>query len=266
MVRSPALVWIVTPRPTLPQVRVRRVTVLEGTATPGASYGFADCGESSCPFYLANIEWEASADLDVDVVYMSQTKTKTVEDLRSSLLFPVLGEWNTSSNEVSFDAGRVIYWTRFDISGSEFDDENGSYWRLVTNNSAITGTVNTSTKTVEWDDMSYDITGLPSQVTASLDFNGSESLDGQPPVASGTVGAVTCVEPNRGSVTLDGTSTDVDSDLEYEAWRIDDALVHVGSGSTSISLTNGTHSYEIRAVDSRGSFDHASGSIMVSCD
>ena len=230
------------------------------------AYGFYDCGETTCPFYLASLSMAARADLDVSVRYNGMRKTKHVEDLRADLLFPVLGEWNTSTNAVSFAQDRVVYAISFTLSGSEFGSENGFYWKALTNSDTVTGTVNPTTKLVEWDNSSFSIAGLPGSVTAEIKFNGNESLTGSPPSASGTVGSVSCTSSAGGDVALDGTSTDPDSDLAYEAWRIDGTLVYVGSSSHTESLTNGSYEYELRAVDSRGAFDQATGTIEVDCD
>ena len=229
-------------------------------------YGFSDCGESTCPFYLASISVASTGDLDVDVTLEDTTKTKHVEDLRADLLFPVLGEWNTSTNVVSFGEDRIVYDVSFTLSGSEFGSENGFYWKALTNSEPVTGTLNPTTKLVSWDDNTFSILEVPEKAATQIKFNGSQSLTGAPPSASGTVGTVTCTSSAGGYVVLDGTSTDPDDDLEYEAWRIDGTVVHVGSSAHTESLTNGTYAYELRAVDSRGAFDQATGTIAVDCD
>lgn len=233
-------------------------------ATATASYDFGDCGSDLCAFYLADLAFAASDTLSVDVTLSSVTKTKNIEDFEGRLLYPTFGTYDPSTDDVEFPPDTLIMSLRYEITGSEFDSENGTYHVIARNDQAVTGTANDSTHLVSLDDLSWEIDVPNVAPVAELSFS-SISLVGRPPVVSATVSSVDCIAPNQGRVEFDSTSTDPDNDLSAEMWRIDGVLEHIGSNDFRLDFENGTHTYTLRAIDSRGAFRDLNDLIVVSC-
>jgi hypothetical protein len=233
--------------------------------TASASYDFGDCGLPLCPFYLADARFAATEPLVVDVRVAGVTKTKTVADLKAHLLYPMLGNYYPDGGHtIEFKPDSLTWIASFSVSGPAFGTENGTYSKLIRNTSTVTATANTATNLVEFDNMTFDLVGFPTGVEPELEFAGTPSLTGSPPVATGTVTS-SCVT-GGGQVILDSTATDPNSDIVLEFWRFDGSIVRFGTSSKTIrGLADATYPYALFVMDARGAFRIKEGSVVIDC-
>lgn len=237
----------------------------QASMTATADYGFEDCGASLCPFYLADLRFSANTALTVNVKLGGVTKTKTVSGLEAHLIWPMLANYYPDAgHDVQFKPGSLVFGTSFNLSGSQFGAENGDYWLVSKNTATIHATANPTTKTVNFDNLEFDVQGATG-VNPVITFTGSPIITGSPPVATGTV-STSCQGTNRGKITFDSTATDANSDIILEMWRLNGVLVKVGSSSYQTgTLPNGTRNYSLFVMDARGAFRIKEGVVTLSC-
>lgn len=234
------------------------------SVTATASYDFSDCGSALCTIYLADLQFAASETISVDVTLNSVTKTKDIVGFEGRLVYPTLGSYDPSTDDVEFLPNTIVLSLRYEITGSEFDDENDSYAIIVRNSQSVMGAANDTTHIVTLDELSFEIDIPDVDPVVELSY-ASIALDGRPPVVSSTISSVSCIASNQGRVEFNGTSTDPDSDLDVEMWWIDGSLEHVGSDTFRRDFTNGTHTYLHRAIDERDAFRDEDDLIVVTC-
>jgi hypothetical protein len=207
-------------------------------------YSAPDCGETECPFYLANLSlfntedtWTLYAeDLGVGV---------HINGLTVQLRRPTLGVWNTSTNHVFVGAERMdIYVLVTHQIGAEPPVEGGY---LVTNARPIFGEIDAGG--------GIEILDLVAGEGSSVEFEADlvyDTIVGQPPTADQGMGDTATAPSVDGLPVSDLTdaSSDPDDDIDSKTWFIDGV-----ERANSYVIPLGSHEFALRVIDERGATD-----------
>ncbi|MBC8067297.1 MAG: hypothetical protein IAG13_03100 [Deltaproteobacteria bacterium] len=208
-----------------------------------AEYTASDCGDTVCPFFLANLiaynsftSWELQLQPDIG----GKIK-KHVSDVQIDLMQSTLGVLHTGLGKVAFAPGALQLRVQLDLSangGSTYGD--GTHATFIEN---------VAYAFADYDDGALTLThAFPVQNgfgTLTLDVVPDE----YPPVAiHDLMSTEACDTP--GGLTLDGThdlSTDPDNDIASADWFIDGSRC----GETCL-LPAGSHRVALEVRDERG--------------
>lgn len=213
-----------------------------------AEYSTSDCGEATCPFYLASLS--AENDTDTWTVWVTLTglfsEEKHIENLQIDLMHSTLGAWRPSTGQVAFLPGTLVFGISFDVSSdcmtcSGLGDDHHDL--VLRNHEVVFGEFDAGGFSLE---QAFPVVG--GEATLELALNPEEG----PPTASMDLSAeVECNDP-KGYVlgSGDSDSTDPDNDIESEMWIVDGVGVPIGT-----SLVVGVHDIALGVVDTRGAWD-----------
>jgi hypothetical protein len=207
-------------------------------------YSAANCGETECPFYLANLT--VSNTEDTWTVYSEVFGAEVyISGLSVQLRRPTLGVWNTSTNQVFMGAERVdMYVLVTHQIGVETPVEGGY---LVTNADAVFGELD--------GEGGIQILNLVTDDGSNVKFEADlvyDTLVGEPPTADlGMDSAVMAPDGFGLPVSqLTDASSDPDGDIDSKIWFVD------GVERTSpYVIPPGSHEFALRVIDERGATD-----------
>ncbi len=214
-----------------------------------AEYTWLECGESVCPFYLANLSAYNTTDMwDIRVEVGSGRIEKQISNVQIDLVQSTLGVQNMALSKVAFAPGALRLRVELTIGCQSCDTTgNGTHVAIIENQDYVFAT--------------YDDGALTLEHTFDLQSSGSGTLSIEvvpgefPPVAVHDLGTVEgCDDP--GGLVLDATrsfSTDPDSDVSFEMWWVDGEPL--GHGSV---IPIGAHTVSLEAHDSRGAVHRSS--------
>jgi hypothetical protein len=207
-------------------------------------YSAPDCGETECPFYLANFAlsnmedtWKLySEDIGAEVF---------ITDITVQLRRPTLGVWKPSTNQIYVGAERMdIYVFVTHQIGAEAPVEGGY---LVTNAEAIFGEIDPGGGIRILDLVAGDESTL--ELEADLVY---DALVGQPPTADHGMDD-TVVAPSADGLPvsdLTDASSDPDNDIEEKLWFVDGV-----ERMFPYVIPPGRHTFALRVIDERGATD-----------
>jgi hypothetical protein len=224
--------------------------LLEGHAEYSPSY----CGNSTCPFYLA--EFEASNSIDKWLIYLDVSSVvsehKEISNVQIEMLQSTLAVWRPNTGQVAFPAGSLVLQVDFQLSSDTCNDActhfgDGTYSPRLVNPDVVFGTFDPLDGSLTLD-YSFPIVGGKAALSVEL------TVDGHPPEAVIDLGEELPCNRADGYELTPGTddSTDADSDLDYTVWYVDGVVRPSG-----YVIPLGKHTIDLLAVDERGAFDFA---------
>lgn len=214
-----------------------------------AEYTALDCGESVCPFYLANLSaYNTTDSWDVQLQLTSGAKAKkSITNVQIDLMQSTLGVYNPALEMVAFAPGSLQLRVQVDIERQETKQTSfgdGTHAAIVENDDYVFA--------------HYDAGALSLTHTFTLqDGEATLSLvvmpDEHPPVASHDLSSTEACD-KEGGLGLDThvTSTDPDADIELDVWWIDGAPC-----VDDCVLPYGSHQVAVQAHDARGAVDRS---------
>lgn len=213
-----------------------------------AEYSASDCGESTCPFYLAS--FSASNDTDVWDVWVSLgsifSEPKHLHNVQIDALHSSLGVWRPSTGQVAFLPGTLVFAISFDVSSdcagcSGLGDDH--YDLILRNHDVVFGEFSAGGFVLE---QAFPVVG--GDATLEVDLEAEEG----PPSAGFDLSARVECNDATGYVlgSGDSASTDPDNDIETEMWIVDGTAM-----PSAPSLDVGTHEVALGVVDRRGAWD-----------
>jgi hypothetical protein len=215
-------------------------------------YTALDCGDSTCPFYLGHMTltnttdtWSLYSDAESDHL--------DVENIEIRLRRPVLGLWRPATGEVYLGDEMLDFSIGFDLTIG--DASPTTMTKYATNDGHIFGGVGP--------DHTLEFTGLSvsdGDLTAIADID-DDSVDGQPPVASITLGPTYALPNDASGLQLSDItnhSSDPDDDLSYQLWIVDGVQV-----ASTHQMGVGPHTIRLEVRDSRYAFDSLQQSVMI---
>jgi hypothetical protein len=207
-------------------------------------YSAPDCGETECPFYLANFTltntedtWALVSDALGAVVHIS--------DITVQLRRPTLGVWKPSTNQIFVGAERMdIYVFVTHQIGAQAPVEGGY---LVTNANAVFGEIHV--------DGGIQILGLAAGDGSSLELEADlihDTLAGEPPTADLGMEDTVMAPSEEGLPvsSLTDASWDPDNDIAENLWFVDGV-----ERLSSYVIAPGIHTVALRVIDERGATD-----------
>jgi hypothetical protein len=216
-------------------------------------YSAPDCGETECPFYVANMTLANPVDA-WDLWSDFQAEPIQVTDIRARLRRSVLGIWNTETNEVYIGEGMIEVHVEAIVAVGTGDLETASYF--VMNGADLFGElregggVSFSSLTVTEGDMLA--------MEATLDY---DVLAESPPIASIGLPATVAAPTESGlpiSSIMDGSS-DPDDDIEAKFWVVDGQ-----PRADDYVIPTGPHTLVLEVHDERGMFDIDEQAVTIS--
>jgi hypothetical protein len=215
-------------------------------------YTALDCGDSSCPFYLGHMTLTNTTDT-WDLYSDAESDHLDVENLEIRLRRPVLGLWRPATGEVYLGDEMLDFRIEFDLTIG--DGSPTTMTKYATNDGHIFGGVGP--------DNTLGFTGLSVSdgdlgAIADIDY---DSVDGQPPVASITLGPTYALPNDASGLQLSDItnhSSDPDDDLSYQLWIVDGVQV-----ASTHQMGVGPHTIRLEVRDSRYAFDSLQQSVMI---
>jgi hypothetical protein len=219
-----------------------------------AEYSPSNCGDSTCPFYLA--EFEAGNGIDEWAIYLDVfpvvSEPKEISNVQIEMLQSTLAVWRPSTGQVAFPAGSLVFQVDFELSSDTCIDActhfgDGTYSRRLANPDVVFGTFDPLDGSLALD-FSFPIIG--GQASLAVDL----TADGHPPEATINLEAEPrCNHADGYELTAtEDDSTDNDSDLDYTVWYVDGVV-----RSSGYVIPLGNHTIDLLAVDDRGAYDFA---------
>lgn len=213
-------------------------------------YSAPDCGQTECPFYLANLTlsnttdtWKLFAEnYDDDE---GEGADVYIDDITVQLRRPTLGVWNTSTNQVYMGQEWVELYVMVTHQIGADSPVQGGY--LVTNADAIFGEIGAGGG-IQILDLVVD-DGSNVKLEADIIY---DTLAGEPPTANHGMGS-TVMAPDAGGLPvsqLPDFSTDPDHDIESRLWFVDGV-----KRLSSYVIPPGKHELALRVIDERGATD-----------
>jgi hypothetical protein len=213
-----------------------------------AEYTPLDCGETVCPFFLANLtafntssSWEVRIDTDIPGVRLQ----KSVSDLQVDLLQSTLGIHHVGLGKVAFAPNTLRLRVEVTIANNGTGNTygNGTHVALVENDQYVFATYANGALS-----LTHTFQIQSGQGTLALRVVPDE----RPPVAEHDLGTTeACDTP--GGLLLDAShvlSTDPDDDIVIDSWLIDDQAC-----GTKCIVPYGAHQVAVEAIDARGAVD-----------
>ncbi len=219
-----------------------------------AEYSPSNCGDSTCPFYLA--EFEASNGTDEWAIYLDAfsvvSEHKEISNVHIEMLQSTLAVWRPSTGRIAFPAGSLVFQVDFELSSNTCTDAcshfgDGTYSRRLVNPDVVFGTFDPLDGSLTLD-YRFPIIGGEASLAIEL------TADGHPPEAAINLGAERhCNHADGYELTIgEDDSTDSDADLDYTVWYVD-GVVH----PSGYVIPLGHHTIDLLAVDERGAYDFA---------
>jgi hypothetical protein len=215
-----------------------------------AEYSASDCGESTCPFYLASFSASNHVDAWTVVVTLpgAFSEEKHIENVQIDALQSVLGAWRPSTGQVAFLPGSLVFGTSFDVSSDCTDCTglgDGNYELVLSNHEVVFGRFFAGGFVLE---QTFPV--VSGEATLEVDLKVEEG----PPHASIALSVREECNDARGYVlgSEDSDSVDPDDDIESEMWIVEGVAVPNGT-----ALEPGTYELALGVVDSRGAWDFA---------
>jgi hypothetical protein len=207
-------------------------------------YSAAECGETECPFYVANMTltnpvdaWNLWSEFQAELIH--------VTDIRVSLRRPVLGIWNTQTREVYIGEGMMEIQVEATAAVGAGDLETSNFF--IVNSADLFGELGGGGG-VSFSSLTAD-DGTILAMEATLDY---DVLTDGPPTADiglpATVAAPT--EAGLPLATIEDSSSDPDGDIQAESWVVDGEL-----RAEDYVIPTGTHTLILHVEDERGAFD-----------
>lgn len=215
-------------------------------------YTALDCGSSTCPFYLGNLTLTNTTDT-WDLYSDAESDDVDIENVVVRLRRPVLGLWRPSTGEIFI--GDKMLDLRVDLDITIGGGSPTSVTQHGTNAGEIFGEVS-ALYTIEFTNLV--ITAGDMEAEADLDYN---TVDGEPPVASLTLGPVYDLPSGISTLQLSNIpngSADPDSDLDYELWIVDGNQV-----ASTHQMGVGGHTVRLEVRDSRYAYDYYEKAITI---
>jgi hypothetical protein len=208
-----------------------------------AEYTWLECGESVCPFYLANLSAYNTTDTwDIRIDVGAGRIEKKISNVQIDLMQSTLGVQNMALDKIAFAPGSIRLRVELTIDCDSCDTTgNGTYVAIVENEDYAFAEYDDGTLTLEH---TFD---MQSSGSATLTI---EVVPGEiaPVAAHDLVTTEVCDDP--GGLVLDAsrsTTTDADSDVDFEMWWVDGEPV--GHGTV---VPVGAHTVSLEAHDTRG--------------
>jgi hypothetical protein len=211
-----------------------------------------DCGDSTCPFYLGNLTLTNGTDT-WDLYSEAESNHMVVENIEIRLRRPVLGLWRPGTGEVYLGDQMLDFRIDFDLTIG--DGSPTTLTKYATNDGHIFGEVGPD-DTVEFTGLSISDADLTA--VADLDY---DSVDGEPPVASITLGGDYVLPEDASGLQLSDIpnhSSDPDDDLSYQLWIVDGVQV-----ASTHQMGVGSHTLRLEVRDSRYAFDSLERDVMI---
>jgi hypothetical protein len=208
-----------------------------------AEYTWLECGESVCPFYLANLSAYNTTDTwDIRIEVGSLRIEKQISNVQIDLVQSTMGVQNMALSKVAFAPGSLRFRVELTIDCQSCNtDGNGTHVAIIENEDYVFAEYDGGTLTLQHE------FAIQSSGTATLTV---EVVPGEfPPTAAHDLGTVEACDDAEGLV-LDASrsfSTDPDDDVAFEMWWVDG--LPVGHGAV---IPVGPHTVSLEAHDSRG--------------
>jgi hypothetical protein len=219
-----------------------------------AEYSPSNCGDPTCPFYLA--EFEAGNGTDEWAIYLDVfpvvSEPKEISNVQIELLQSTLAVWRPNTGQVAFPAGSLVFQVDFELSSDSCIDAcshfgDGTYSRRLVNPEVVFGTFDPLDGSLALD-YGFPIIGGEAALAVEL------TADGHPPEAAINLDAEPrCNHADGYELTAsEDDSTDADSDIDYTVWYVDGVV-----RSSGYVIPLGNHTIDLLAVDDRGAYDFA---------
>jgi hypothetical protein len=215
-------------------------------------YSAPDCGETECPFYLANLTLTNTE--DTWALYSEKLSNGDdgegtdifISDLSVQLRRPTLGVWNTSTGQVYLGKERSDIFVYVTHQVGDEPPVEGGY--LITNADGIFGEIE--------EGGGIEIQNLVASDGTDVAFEADivyDTLVGEPPTADSGLGS-TVIAPTGAGLpisSLTDASSDPDGDIEVKIWFVD------GIARTyAYIIPIGSHEISLRVIDERGATDY----------
>lgn len=208
-----------------------------------AEYTWTECGQSVCPFYLANLSAYNTTDTwDIRIEVGEDRIDKEISNVQIDLIQSTLGVQNMALSKIAFAPGALRLRVELTIDCQNCDTAgNGTHVAIIENDDYVFAEYDDGTLTLEH---TFDI---QSSGSATLTV---EVVPGEfPPTAVHDLGTTEACDDPDGLVldALRSFSTDPDSDVDFEIWWVD-GVPH-GHG---VVVPVGQHTVALEVHDSRG--------------
>jgi hypothetical protein len=213
-------------------------------------YSAPDCGQTECPFYLANLTLTNTE--DTWELYSENLSTSEgegadiyISDISVQLRRPTLGVWNTSTGQVYLGKERSDIFVYVNHQVGHEPPVEGGY--LITNADGIFG---------EFDGRGIEIQNLVAGNGTDVEFKADivyDTLVGEPPTADSGLGSTITAPSGAGLPisSLTDASSDPDGDIDAKIWFVD-GIARIDSYIIPV----GTHEISLRVIDERGATDY----------
>jgi hypothetical protein len=216
-------------------------------------YSAPDCGETECPFYVANMTLANPVDA-WDLWSEFQAEPIHVTDIRARLRRPVLGIWNTETNEVYIGEGMIEAHVEATVAVGDGELETIAYFAM--NDADLFGELRGG------GGVSFSsLTGSEGNMLAlqaTLDY---DVLGESPPIASIGLPNTVAAPTESGlpiSSIMDGSS-DPDGDIAAKFWVVDGQL-----HADDYVIPIGSHTLVLEVHDERGVYDIDQQAVTIS--
>jgi hypothetical protein len=207
-------------------------------------YSAPDCGQTECPFYLANLTLANTE--DTWGLHSENLRTDIyISDISIQLRRPTLGVWNTSTNQVYVGKERLDIFVYVTHQVGHEPPVEGGY--LITNLDGNFGEI------VEGGGI--EIRNLVAGGGADVEFEadiGYDTLVGEPPTADSGLGAFIIAPSDAGLpiFSITDASSDPDGDIDAKIWFVDGI-----ARTADYVIPLGIHEVSLRVIDARGASD-----------
>lgn len=216
-------------------------------------YSASDCGDTACPFYLANLTLSNTADT-WSLYSEDLLENVYITNITAQLRRPTLGIWKTATGEFYIDDERLQIYITGTVQIGRFGLPSVSTY-LVTNVDGIYGEIGAGGE-IEILDFAAD-DGGNFELEADLIY---DSLDGSPPTANHGMG-VTVVAPSGAGLPiaiLADLSSDPDNDIDIKYWFVDGV-----KRVAPYVIPTGPHTIGLAVLDERGALDLHESTVLV---
>ena len=207
-------------------------------------YSAPACGEVECPLYVANMTLDNETDTWV-LWSEFHAEYASVTDVRTRLRRPVLGIWNTTTNEVYIGEGMMELYIEATVSVGAGASELYSFF--VANGTDVFGELGEDGAVAFLSLAAND--GAMLSMEAHLDYG---LLTDSPPSADIGLPPIVAAPTSSGlpiSSIMDGSS-DPDNDIETKLWIVDGQ-----QRAYDYMIPTGLHMLILEVEDERGAFD-----------
>jgi hypothetical protein len=207
-------------------------------------YSAPDCGQTECPFYLANLTLTNTE--DTWALYSENLGTNIyISDISIQLRRPTLGVWNTTTNQIYLGKERFDIYVYVTHQVAAEPPVEGGY--LMTNVDGIFGEMDGGGGI----EIQNFVVGNGTDVKFEADI-AYDTLVGAPPTADSGLSSSMTAPSSAGLPisSLRDASSDPDGDIEAKIWFID-GIVQIDD----YVIPAGSHEISLRVIDARGAID-----------